>query len=134
MSSYKAILSICYYVPSFLWTASLYNYRQRAGYWRSGGFLAQKLNRITTAQPCTNAQSKNVSRHYANTLLSAAPFSVALVVGRLSVGKSTLFCKLWSVRWLCAAYKCVCLCVGIISIYLQIFCFVVLPFRVKWNT
>lgn len=58
--------------------------RQRFGYWRSGGFFAQKLNRITAVQPCTNVQSKNVSRHYANTLLAVRPSVLSLFVCSLS--------------------------------------------------
>ncbi len=41
---------------------------QRFGYCRSGGFLAQKFNRITAVEPCTNAQSKPFSPAFGNTL------------------------------------------------------------------
>jgi hypothetical protein len=30
------------------------DYRQRFTAWRCGGFLAQKSNRITPVEPCTN--------------------------------------------------------------------------------
>ena len=44
---------------------------QRFGYCRRRGFLAQKFNRITTVEPCTNAQSKPFSPAFGNTLLAA---------------------------------------------------------------
>jgi hypothetical protein len=85
----------------------------RFGYCRRRGILAQKFNRRTNVEPCTNAQSKPFSPAFGNTLLSAAPFSVALVVGRLSVGKKyTLLQALVCVLALCGLQMCVLLCGG----------------------
>ena len=38
--------------------------------WRCGEFLAQKLNRITTVETCTNVSYKHFSRHMAKPMLA----------------------------------------------------------------
>ncbi len=64
---------------------------QRFGYWRTGGFLAQKFNRRTNVEPCKNAHSKNFSRHYANTLLwGRFYFIIKSFDVRLSLAKPVL--------------------------------------------
>jgi len=56
------------------------HYSQRFGYCRRRGFLAQKLNRRTNVEPCTNVQSKPFSPAFGNTLLQAGVLSMVAVL------------------------------------------------------
>ena len=53
----NVILSFLNLISKFINLFAMFfqNYTQRFGYCRRRGFLAQKFNRITTAEPCTNA-------------------------------------------------------------------------------
>jgi hypothetical protein len=64
------------------------------------------LNKITAVELCTNVQAKNVTRHYANTLLAVRPFSfyvnclfILSVVVRWLGGSFAFFV------WLCVSAK-----------------------------
>jgi len=65
----KNYLSLVCQPESLILARSPYGCRQRFAAWRSGGFFAQKFNRRTNVEPCTNVQSKTFSPAFGNTLL-----------------------------------------------------------------
>jgi len=55
------------------------------------GFLAQKLNRITAVEPCTNVQSKPFSPAFGNTLLCVCFF----VCNSMKFNFHNSYCSIW---------------------------------------
>ena len=65
----------------------------RFGYCRRRGFLAQKFNRRTNVEPCTNVQSKPFSPAFGNTLLAVRLSFLSQFVVIISSLKSRLLIR-----------------------------------------